>query len=434
MSTASASIATAAVNRPPQSAGPVTAKERIISLDLLRGVALLGILPMNIQAFSMIAAAYMNPTAYGDFHGANYWVWYFCHLLADEKFMTIFSMLFGAGIFLMTSHVEAAGRKPAPLHYRRMGWLILFGLMHSYLLWYGDILVCYGLCGMLAYCYRKMSPRKLIVHGLVFIAVASILFVWMSWALPKMPVAKTEFMRQGIWEPTPAMKAHELAAYRSGWLGEMGQRVNDSLTDEVSGFIYLAFWRVEGCMLIGMALFKLGVFSAKGAAKLYWTFIAAAVFVGFPVIMYGVHHDIAAGWEFRQAFFIGNQYNYWASMLVSLGWIGVTMLVYQAPTLRLFTKPVAAVGRMAFSNYIFDTVVCTTIFYGFGFGMFGKVSRVTQIEIVVAIWIAQLILSSIWMRYFQFGPLEWLWRSLTYWKRQPFRKVPQAAGATASVG
>ena len=431
MSTVSAGNATVMASRSPESAGPVTAKERIVSLDLLRGVALLGILPMNIQAFSMISAAYMNPTAYGDFHGANYWVWYFCHLLADEKFMSIFSMLFGAGIFLMTSHVEAAGRKPAPLHYRRMGWLILFGLMHSYLLWFGDILVCYGLCGMLAYCYRKMSPRKLIAYGVVFIAVASILFVWMAWSLPNMPVDKREFIRQGLWEPTPEMKAHELAAYRSDWLGEMGQRANDSLTGEVSGFIYLAFWRVEGCMLIGMALFKLGVFSAQRAAKLYWTFVAAAVVVGFPLIMYGVHHDIAAGWEFRQSFFIGYQYNYWASMLVSLGWVGAAMLVFQSATLRRFTKPIAAVGRMAFSNYIFDTVVCTTIFYGFGFGMFGKISRVTQIEVVMAIWSAQLILSSIWMRHFQFGPLEWLWRSLTYWKRQPFRKVPQAGAAAA---
>jgi len=411
----------------------VTAKERIVSLDVMRGVALLGILPMNIQAFSMISAAYMNPTAYGDLHGANYWVWYFCHLLADEKFMTIFSMLFGAGIFLMTSHVEASGRKPAPLHYRRMGWLVLFGLLHSYLLWFGDILFTYGLCGMLAYCYRKMSPRKLIAYGVGFIAIASILFVWTAWSLPHMPPAKVEFLRQGLWQPTPEMKAHELAAYRSSWLGEMGQRANDSLTGEVSGFIYLAFWRVEGCMLIGMALFKLGVFSAQRPAKLYWTFIAAAVLVGFPIIVYGVHHDIAEGWDFRNAFFIGSQYNYWASMLVSLGWVGATMLVFQSPSLRPFTKPIAAVGRMAFSNYIFDTVVCTTLFYGFGFGLFGKVSRVTQIEIVLVIWIAQLMLSSIWMRYFQFGPLEWLWRSLTYWKRQPFRKaaLSESAGSAA---
>ena len=429
---ASSNIASTSVHRSPESLGPVTAKERIQSLDVLRGVALLGILPMNIQAFSMISAAYMNPTAYGDLHGANYWVWFFCHLLADEKFMTIFSMLFGAGIFLMTSHVEAAGRKPAALHYRRMGWLILFGLLHSYLLWFGDILVNYGLCGLLAYCYRKMAPRKLIAYGLVFVAVASALFFFIGWAVPHWPAEKRVFMRQQLWEPTPKMQADELAGYRSSWLGEMRQRANDSLVTEVNGFIALSFWRVEGLMLIGMALFKLGVFSARASAKLYWSFLAAAVLIGFPVILYGVHRDIAAGWEFRYSMFLGYQYNYWASILVSLGWVGATMLVCQTATLKRFTKPLAAVGRMAFSNYIFDTVVCTTLFYGFGFGLFGKVSRVAQLEIVLAIWIAQLILSSIWMRYFQFGPLEWLWRSLTYWQRQPFRRAAVADVVVAS--
>jgi uncharacterized protein len=416
------------------SAGPVTAKERIASLDVLRGVALLGILPMNIQAFSMISAAYLNPTAYGDFHGANYWVWYFCHLLADEKFMTIFSMLFGAGIFLMTSHVEAAGKNPGRLHFRRMGWLILFGVLHSYLLWYGDILVNYGLCGLLAYCYRKMPPQKLIAYGLLFVAVASALFFYGGWAMPHWPAEKRDELRQQIWEPTPAMRAEEQAAYRSGWLGEMKQRANDSLVVELNGFLFLAFWRVEGLMLIGIALFKLGVFSAQRSVRFYWSFIAAALFIGFPAIIYGVHRDVATGWEFRRSFFFGFQYNYWASILVSLGWVGAAMLVCQSPSLRRVTKPVAAVGRMAFSNYIFDTVVCTTIFYGFGFGLFGKVSRVAQIQIVVAIWIVQLILSSIWMQYFQFGPLEWLWRSLTYWKRQPFRKVLLASGAATASG
>ena len=107
---------------------------------------------------------------------------------------------------------------------------------------------------------------------------------------------------------------------------------------------------------------------------------------------------------------------------MALGWVGATMLVCQSPLKRL-TGPLAAVGRMAFSNYILDTVVCTSIFYGFGLGLFGKVSRVQQIEIVFAIWIVQLTISPIWLKYFQFGPLEWVWRSLTYWKKQPFRKV-----------
>ena len=130
----------------------------------------------------------------------------------------------------------------------------------------------------------------------------------------------------------------------------------------------------------------------------------------------------------RESFFLASQYNYWASILVALGWVGATMLVCQSPLKRL-TRPLAAVGRMAFSNYILDTVICTSIFYGFGLGMFGKVSRVQQIEIVFAIWIVQLVISPLWLKYFQFGPLEWLWRSLTYWSRQPFRKMSIPMGS-----
>src|SRR5579863_9951971 len=212
VSTASAGNATVMTSRPPASAGPVTAKERIVSLDLLRGVALLGILPMNIQAFSMISAAYLNPTAYGDLHGANYWVWFACHVLADEKFMTIFSMLFGGGIYLMTSHIEAAGKNSAPVHYRRMAWLILFGVLHAYLLWYGDILVNYGLCGLLAYGYRKASPRRLLVYGIAFTAVASLLFFYTAWSIPHWPAHQREEFTQQLWQPTPAMTAEEVAA------------------------------------------------------------------------------------------------------------------------------------------------------------------------------------------------------------------------------
>ncbi|MGB8885636.1 MAG: DUF418 domain-containing protein [Candidatus Korobacteraceae bacterium] len=420
-SAATNAVTPTAIHVSSDSAGPVTAKERIASLDVLRGVALLGILPMNIQAFSMISAAYINPTVYGDLHGANYWVWFLCHLLADEKFMTIFSMLFGAGIFLMTSHIEAAGRKSAALHYRRMGWLILFGLLHAYLLWYGDILVNYGLCGLLAYGYRKATPRKLIIYGIAFIAVASLLFLYTAWTMPHWPAQQRESFTQQLWQPTPAMTASEVAAYRSGWLGEMRQRANDALVIELQGFLVLAFWRVEGLMLIGMALFKLGVFSARAPARVYWSFVAVALLIGFPAIIYGVQRDIAEGWDIRNSFFLGSQYNYWASILVALGWVGATMLVCQSPLKRL-TRPLAAVGRMAFSNYILDTVICTSIFYGFGLGLFGKVSRVQQIEIVFAIWIVQLTISTIWLKYFQFGPLEWLWRSLTYWKRQGFRR------------
>jgi uncharacterized protein len=411
---------------------PIGIKQRIVSLDVLRGVALLGILPMNIQAFSMIGAAYVNPTAYGDLGGANYWVWYLSHVLTDQKFLTIFSMLFGAGVLLMTSHVEESGTPAAPVHHRRMGWLILFGLLHGYLLWYGDVLLTYGVCGLLVYRFRRLTPRRLITIGLLLIAVAGVIFALCGLTMPYWPAQRVESFRYDTWQPTARMIADELNAYRSGWLGEMHRRFSDNTVVQVQGFLFVSFWRVEGSMLIGMALFKLGVLTAQCAKRVYWWLIAAGVFVGLPVVIYGTQSDFAAGWDMRRSLFYNYEYNYWGSILVALGWVGVVILLCQSPLLKVVLRPFAAVGRMAFTNYVLDTLICTSIFYGFGFGLYGKVSRTQQIEIVFAIWIIQLIVSPIWLRYFRFGPFEWLWRSLTYRRRQPFRLstvAPAPAGA-----
>ena len=222
---AAAGIAIPSAQTAPQ---PVAEKERIVSIDALRGFALLGILYMNIQAFSMVSAAYMNPTAYGDLHGANYAVWLAGHLLADLKFMSIFSMLFGAGIFLMTSHVEAAGRRPAPLHYRRMGWLMLFGLLHGSLLWYGDILYDYALCGMLVYLFRKRRPRTLMITGVILFFVAPLLLYGYGYGYAQMPPHEQQLERQGMWQPTAEQIAKQNAVYRGGWLTQMSERLPET--------------------------------------------------------------------------------------------------------------------------------------------------------------------------------------------------------------
>ena len=419
------SVVTASL--PVEVAGPVTVKERIASIDVMRGVALLGILAMNIQDFSMIGSAYLNPTTYGDLHGWNYAVWYGCFLFADLKFMSIFSMLFGAGVLLMTSRIEASGRRSGPIHYRRMGWLALFGCLHGYLLWPGDILFTYALSGMVAFLARKWKPRTLIVSGLLFVAVSPVLFTG-SWAsFPYWPKKQATDMEQQMWAPTQAQVAKELATYRAGWLTEEKDRVVQNVGMQVQGNLFLAFWRAYGLMLAGMGLFKLGVFSAKAPARVYGWFMAIGLAVGLPVIVFGVHQEFAHQWAFRQTFFLDFQWNYWASLLMCLFWIGLVMLMCQKGWLRGAQRSLGAVGRMAFTNYLMDTIVCTFLFYGWGLGLFGKVSRVQQFEIVLVIWVLQLVWSPLWLARFQFGPFEWIWRSLTYWKAQPMRRLPAPA-------
>jgi len=403
------------------SAGPTTKSERVVSLDVLRGFAMLGILVMNIQSFSMVGAAYFNPTAFGNLEGANYGVWYLSHLLADMKFMTIFSMLFGAGIALMSGRQSAKGKSPAGLHYRRMGWLLVIGLMHAYLLWPGDILVAYALCGLVVFLFRNLSPRVLLLLGLLLIGVGSGLSTLSGLSMSYWPEEELVRFEREEWLPTAEDIDQELAVFQAGsWLDQMPLRAMDAFYLETFVFLFLFLWRAGGLMLIGMALFKLDVFSAQRSRAYYGGLVALAVLVGAPVVMLGIHRNFEMGWDVAYSFFFGNQFNYWGSILISLGYVGAIMLVCQSKRLSRLTWPLARVGQMALSNYLLQTTVCTLLFYGHGLGQFGRFSRVDQILTVLVVSLLQLVVSLVWLNYFRFGPCEWLWRSLSYWKRQPF--------------
>ena len=328
----------------PAVVSPISAAERITSIDVLRGVAVLGILVMNIQSFSMISAAYMNPTAYGDLTGANWWVWLVSHLLTDQKFMTIFSMLFGAGIVVFTSRAEAKGRRPAGLHYRRMLWLIIFGLLHAHLLWYGDILYFYGMCGLLVYLLRRLPPVWLVMIGVVLLVISSGLSWLTGWSMQWWPEEVVKGQLE-FWTPTGEQVQRELNAYRGSWIEQASLRIPSAIFFETFIFFIYVWWRVVALMLIGMALFKGGFFSATRSRATYLMMIGGAVLIGLPLIGLGVHLNFENGWTMEYSMFIGGQFNYWASILVSLGWIGLVMLICQAPALEPITRPFAAAMR-----------------------------------------------------------------------------------------
>ena len=403
-------------------AAPVAQNARIDAIDVLRGVALLGILVMNIQAFAMPQASYFNPTAYGDLTGVNLYVWMAGRMLADQKFMTIFSMLFGAGIVLMAGRAETRGAA-RQAHYRRMGWLLVIGLLHAHLLWSGDILFLYAVCGMLVYPLRRQPPRRLLALGVALLAVASAYSIGSGVSLPYWPEEARVAFTADVWQPTPAMINAELAAYRGGWLDQQPVRSEGAFAFETLVLITWGVWRAGGLMLIGMALFKHGVFSARRSTRFYAALIAVAAAVGLPLQAYGILLDFARGWPVW-SFFVGVQFNYWPSIAVSLGYVGAVMLACRTVALRPYTRPFAAVGQTALSNYLLQTVICTTIFYGHGLGWFGSVDRAGQAGVVAAVWVVQLLSSSLWLRRFRFGPAEWMWRSLTYGVRQPLRKTP----------
>ena len=342
-------------------------------------------------------------------------------LLGDMKFMAIFSMLFGAGIVLMIERLEATGRPAIGIHYRRMVWLLLIGFGHAYLLWHGDILVSYAICGMLVVWCRRLPPVVLALLGLAMVAVVSMLYLGFGFLLTAMPADKAADMMGGgmtlegsiLWQKD---------GYRGGWIRQMDVRVPMSLIMQTKGFFFFIFWRAAGLMLLGMALHKWGVFAAKRSTAFYLCLLGAGILVGLPVVAWGLHSHETAQWDPITTKFLTSQYNYWGSIIVALGWTGLVMLVVKWGVFRWLQTSLAAVGRMALTNYLLQSIVCITLFYGHGLGWYGSVERTGQAMVVLAMSIAQLVWSPLWLSTFRYGPFEWLWRSLTYWRVQPMRR------------
>ena len=368
----------------------------------------------------MIGAAYTNPAAYGDLAGLNKLVWILSHLFADQKFLTIFSILFGAGIVMMSGRATAKGIKPAGIHYRRTLWLLLIGAIHAYLVWYGDILVIYALCSLFVFLFRNASPKKLLIGGLLMVSVASVNSLFFGFSMVRWP-AEAQQQIAVVWHPSEEMIAAELAGYRGGWLDQMTFRVPAALALQTFLFLILFMWRAGGLMLVGMALYKWGVLTAERSNQFYRRAMLIGFGIGFPIVAYGVFRNFEADWAVEYSMFLGGQFNYWGSLFIASGYIAATMYLCQKfAELRLMGL-LAGVGRAALSNYLMQTIICTLLFYGHGFGLFGSVERKFQILIVIGDWLTLVFATEWWFRHYRFGPLEWLWRSLTYWKRQPLR-------------
>src|SRR5262245_7147719 len=232
---------------------------RIRSLDVLRGVGVLGMLAIHIPLFAYPSLARWNPTAYGDLRGINWWVWLVTSVLAG--FMPIFAMLFGAGIAMVQGRASDRARPAWRVHVRRMAVLLVLGLLHAYLLWYGDMLVPLALCGAVVFVARRLPPRWLLVLGGLVFATGSALPFALTWSTAQSdPVALAAWRAQ--WTPRPAVINLEIAQYRGGWAEQMAHRVPEALEMHTWYFVSRLLWQMSGIMLIGMALFKLGVLSA----------------------------------------------------------------------------------------------------------------------------------------------------------------------------
>lgn len=400
---------------------PTESTERISSLDVIRGVALLGILVMNIKTFAMIGAAYFIPTSFGDLKGANLWVWWGGDLLANRKFMTIFSALFGAGVVLQAARAEAKRLSFRGFFYRRLFWLWIMGLIHAYVFWDGDILVTYALCGVFLYPLRNVRPSRLLWAGLLILAVGSALSLAGGLSAPYWDEVQLQEFQEEL-KPGPEAIEKELAALKGSWLDEIRYRYPKVWEMHLMVIPWYLFWRGLGVMMLGMALFKWGHLQGHHP-RVSRIWIWAAVLVGLPVTAYGALRQFASGWDPIPAFMIDTQFGYWGSLPIALGWIGLVHLALEKGWFVGLQNRLGAVGQTALSNYLLQTLLCTFIFYGRGLGLYGSVSRVEQMGVVLGVWMIQLWLSPWWLAKYRYGPVEWLWRSLSYWKRQPLTRV-----------
>ena len=423
-------------------AHPVTQQERLASIDVLRGFALLGILAMNVMVFAMPMAAYSNPTVFTEHAGTNRVTYWFVHTLFDLKMMGLFSMLFGAGVVIWSRKAESKEevRRLRWLWIRRMLWLLVFGLIHGWLIWEGDILYSYALCGLIVVWWlRRLPPVWLFVTAGAFFAVHLLLAgfqgaqVWMLFSeteaaakirdsIPPEQLEAGLAGLKGYMAPTPEMVEQQLAALRGDWLTVFRHRAEMTLMIELQGFLFYIFWRAAAMMLLGIALTKTRVFTGERSAAFYAKMACIGYAIGVPVIAAGIAFNESHGFDLIKFTLFGTFFNLIGAVPMMLGHAGLLLWIVKKGYLQRLTRALARVGQMAFTNYLMQSVLCSLIFYGWGLGMAGQFGRLGQELIVVGIWIVEILWSIAWLSTYRFGPAEWLWRSLTYWELQPMRR------------
>ena len=393
---------------------PINLKNRIHSLDLLRGFAVLGILIMNITSFSQISMAYMNPTIGAGLEGYNQYFHGFNFIFADTRFMSIFSMLFGAGVVLFTQRIEAKGKRVAALHYKRMFWLLLFGLIHAYFIWAGDILVAYAICGSLVFFFRKKSIRTLFIMAIILFLIPIIFNFMTYYGMPADELESTF----AFFNPSAEEIASQTQAMRGSYLEQMPLRVEEALGLQTLVFMLEMFWRASAMMLLGMILYRKGILSADKSTAYYKKMMWVGFVPGLILSSIGLGQVYASEWSGAYVMNIGANYKFLSGLFMALGYIGLVIWIYKKGIFKKFQNRLQATGRMAFTNYIGVSVICTLIFNGHGLGLFGTLDRLQQFLIVIAVWIVILIISPLVLKNYRFGPLEWLWRKLTYFSFQ----------------
>ena len=409
---------------------------RIDSIDILRGFSLLGILIMNISSFAMPSIAYFSPVVY-DISLLNHIIYSVNHIIADQKFMAIFSMLFGASTILFINSVKKRKKNPFLLFYSRNFWLLILGWIHSTYLWYGDILFIYALCAFLLFFLKNLTPKKQFILGcLIYLLPTISNYAAHEYVIDYLGQAEQDVIIKH-WNPSNEILKQEVDAYRGSYEKQVKHRAQMWSSSEYNegnpsggigaGIIGLSFLidllsRSFGMMLIGMACFSWGIFSNTLAKSFYKKLIFYGLGIGLPLSIIGLFLTYFYDWNWKYIQFLGRSPNHIATPFIAFGYTGVIMLWIRKGSFRNLQEKFRAIGKTALTAYLIQTIIATLIFYGIGLGLFGYVNRAYQLVIMVFIWLVLLKLCPLWLSRYQYGPIEWIWRTLTHMKSVPLLK------------
>ncbi|HTE10867.1 MAG TPA: DUF418 domain-containing protein [Chitinophagaceae bacterium] len=429
----------------PACSAPVNKKERILFLDSIRGVALLGILLMNSMAQSQAHFFYDKMDLSQPLIGPNFYAWLVECFLFEGTMRGLFSILFGAGTILLLTRLtkEKQGLEPADIFYRRMLWLLVFGLINAFIfLWPGDILYPYALCGLLLFPFRNLSPRHLLWAVFFLLALSTYRensglysakeVIQKGQVIAKMDTTKvklTDEQKEDLGKYTSFKEKNDSAGIAKAAKEEVKKTKGKGYLSlfryyrDVNMFIqsivfYNSWWDMLMFFFLGMALYKSGWLLGKKPAYLYA--IVAITGIGIGLLLNYFYLRTQYQLRFDTYRFVQQwKFNYYDIRRIcqTMGYLSLLILLYKISPVRKLLDILAPVGQMAFTNYLFQSIITSVIFYGFG--LFATLQRYEVYYVVISIWLFQVIFSHVWLRYFRFGPFEWLWRSLTYLKRPP---------------
>jgi uncharacterized protein len=396
--------------------------ERHQTLDAVRGFAVLGILLMNIVSMGLPGYAYINPSYWGAEGPLDYAAWAVNYVLTDGKMRALFTMLFGASLVLIAERAAAKRTQPRRVHYRRIFWLFVFGMIHAWGFWYGDILVQYAAAGAIMFPVWRWRLRGLLILAAAMLTVQLCVNFGHHYDLasaraaasaPDATAAAKKAWADRISREVPprAVAERELKLYRDGGVVGAFEARRPMTIFFQTLILPLSLPEVFAFMALGMALFRTGFLTGRWSRRAYRWAAAAGYLVAAPLMIPVAHAIAAADWD-PVLIPLTDSAGLALRPFIALAHMAAVILFAQSGAARWLTVRLAAAGRMAFSNYLGTTLVATTLFYGYGLGLFGALSRAELYLVVLAIWALILLWSKPWLERFAYGPFEWLWRRL----------------------